>query len=465
MRALSFAAALVVLTGAGAAVQTPGNRGADPVRGGDPVRGADLVRSAIITGATLLNPAAAAPVADAVIVITGARITQVGPAASLKAPAGAEVIDARGKFVIPGLADMHNHLGAGGMSLGPQRENYVGNLGRLLAVGVTTVFDPGIGESDFAKLKSAAAADAAPYARFFGTGPAITIPGGSLGEQGPAPATVEEARAVVQKLKAASVDAIKIHRDDLAWASKRTMQPMALEVLQALVDESHRLGLRAYVHAPQLLRAKEALRAGVDGLMHGIVDEPIDQEFLALMKKNRAVYVPTLGMFEDVADVGAFGKRQAPYWDQLGLQPPGIYQFLTSTQGVQIFQSLLTNTAFTKEHLPILRVNMQQAFAAGIPIVMGSDTGFFGVLLGVATPLEMELMVEAGLTPAQAIAAATINAARMIGREKDLGTIEAGKQADLLILDANPLDNVRALRQIHRVVKGGVVYDPAKLPR
>src|SRR5688572_24562360 len=315
----------------------------------------------VIVGATLIDPIRPT-VPDAVVVMTGGRITQAGAAGTFKPPALAEIIDARGKFLIPGLADMHNHLGAGGMSLGPQRENYVGNLGRLLAVGVTTVFDPGVGEGDFARLKAAAAADAAPYARFFGTGPAVTVPGGSLGEQGPTPATPDEARAVVQKLKAANVDAIKIHRDDLAWASKRTTQPMALPVLQALVDETHRLGLRAYVHAPQLLRAKEALRACVDGLMHGIVDEPIDQEFIALMQKNRAVYVPTLGMFEDVADVGAFGKRQAPYWDQLGLQPPGIYQFLTSPQGVQIFQSFLSNTAFTKEHLPILRGNLQRTF-------------------------------------------------------------------------------------------------------
>ena len=449
MRALTLAAALFALAG----VQAPENRGAD------------LVRSAVITGATIINPAAAATVADAVIIIGGSRITQVGTAASVKPPAGAEVIDARGKFVIPGLADMHNHLGAGGMSLGPQRENYVANLGRLLAVGVTTVFDPGVSESEFARLKSAAAADAAPYPRFFGTGPAITIPGGSLGEQGPAPTTVEDARAVVQKLKAANVDAIKIHRDELAWASKRTIQPMAPEVLQALVDEAHRLGLRAYVHAPQLLRAKEALRAGADGLMHGIIDEPIDQDFIALMKKNGAVYVPTLGMFEDVADVAVFGKRQAPYWDQLGFQPPGIYQFLTSPQGVQIFQSFLSNTAFTKDHLPMLRTNLQQAAEAGIPIVMGSDTGFFGVLLGVATPLEMELMAESGLTPVQVIQAATINAARMIGRGKEMGSVEAGKVADLVILDANPLVDIRAVRQIHRVVKGGVIHDPAKLPR
>ena len=419
----------------------------------------------VITGATLINPTATTPIANAVVVITGSRITQVGPAAAVKPPAGAERIDATGKFLIPGLADMHNHLGAGGMSLGPQRENYVGNLGRLLAVGVTTVFNPDGGESDFATLKSAAAPDAAPYARFFGTGPALTVPGASLGQQGLTPATAADARAVVQKLKAAGVDGIKIHRDDLAWASKRTVQLMPMDVLQAVVDEAHRQNLRAYVHAPQLARAKEALRAGIDGLMHGIIDDPIDQDFIALMKKNGAVYVPTLGLFEDVADVGAFAKRQAPHWDQLGLQPPGIYQTFTAPQGVQIFQSFLSNTAFTKEHLPMLRTNMQQAFAAGLPIVMGSDTGFFGVLLAVASPMELELMVEGGLKPVDALRAATINAARMLGKEKELGSMEAGKMADLLILDANPLEDIRAIRRIHRVVKGGVVHDPARLPR
>jgi imidazolonepropionase-like amidohydrolase len=350
------------------------------------------------------------------------------------------------------------------MSLGPQRENYVGNLGRMLAVGVTTVFNPDVGEAEFTQIKTAAA-DAAPVARFFGTGPAITVPGASLGQQGLTPATAADARAVIQKLKAANVDAIKIHRDDLAWASKRIVPLMPMEVLLAVVDEAHRLGLRAYVHAPQLARAKEALRAGADGLMHGIIDEPLDPDFIALMKKNRAVYIPTLGMFEDVADVGAFAKRQAPLWDQLGFQPPGIHQVFTSPQGVQMFQSFLSNTAFTRDHLPMLRANMQQAFAAGIPIVMGSDTGFFGVLLGVAAQLELELMVEGGLKPRDAIAAATINAARMIGKESELGSVEAGKIADLLILDANPLDDIRAVRRIHRVVKGGMVYDPSRLPR
>ena len=442
MRAFFLPIALLALAGITADMQTPDIR--------------------VITGATLINPTPAAPVSNAVIVITGSRITQVGTAASVKPPAGAQVIDAAGKFVIPGLADMHNHLEDGGIN---QRQNRLGNLGRLLAVGVTTVFDPSVPEDDFAKLKAAATPDSAAYPRFFGTGPSITVEGDTLGSQSPKPKTPDEARAVVQKLKALGVDAIKVARDDLTWASTRAMPLMPAEVLQALVDEAHRLQLKVYVHAPQLARAREALRAGVDGLLHGIVDEPIDQDFMALLKKNGAPYVPTLGMFEDVADVSAFARRQSPYWDQLGLQPPAIYSAYISGFGVQLFQTLLNNSASTKQHLPVLRANLKQVFDAGIPIVMGTDTGFFGVLLGVATPLEMELMVEAGLKPADVIRAATINAARMIGRENEQGTIDAGKVADVLILDANPLDNIGAVRRIYRVVKGGVVYDPARLSR
>jgi imidazolonepropionase-like amidohydrolase len=442
VRSLSVAAALAVCTTASTGVQAP-----------------DVT---IITGATVINPGVSAPLANAVIVITGARITQVGPAASITAAPGADVIDARGKFVIPGLADMHNHLDDGGTT---RPQNKVRNLGRVLGAGITTVFTPSVPEGDFAKLKAAAAGDASPYARFFGTGPGLTADGDQLGALSPKPKTVAEAQAIVQTLVAMNVDAIKVMRDDLTWSSTRRMEPMPLEILQAVVDEAHRRGLKVHAHAPQLARAKEALRAGVDGLLHGVIDEAVDEDFIGLMKKNGASYVPTLTMFEDVADVAAAARRQGASWDQLGLQPPGLYQFFASPAGIQIFQSLLNNTAFAKERLPVLRANVKRVFDAGIPIVMGSDTGFFGVFLGAASQVEMELMVEAGLTPAQAIDAATINAARMIGRDKEQGSVEAGKVADVLILDGDPRDDIRSIRRIHRVLKGGVVYEPARLPK
>lgn len=416
----------------------------------------------VITGATLINGTGAAPLPNAVVVIDGSRIVQAGTAAAVKVPAVAEVIDGRGKFVMPGLADMHNHLANGSLGF---KQDPVRNLERVLGAGITTVFNPSASADEFKQLKAAAAGDETLSARFFGTGPGITVEGDQLGQGGPMPTSPSEAAAVVRDLKALGVDAIKIMRDDLGWNSTRTIAAMPIDVLQALIEEAHRQQLKVYVHAPQLQAAKEALRAGADGLMHGIIDQPVDQDFITLMKKNAAVYVPTLGMFEDVADVAAWAKRQAPLWDQLGFQPPRLYASFTAPEGVQLFQRLLDNYAIVRTQLPILKSNTRAVFDAGIPVVLGSDTGFFGVLLGAATQVEMELMVEAGLTPSDVIRAATMNAMRMIGREKELGSIEAGKQADLLILDANPLEDIRNVRRLYRVVKGGVVYDPARLPR
>ena len=129
------------------------------------------------------------------------------------------------------------------------------------------------------------------------------------------------------------------------------------------------------------------------------------------------------------------------------------------------FQFLAGNAAFTRERLAVARANLKKVFDAGVPIVLGTDSGFVGVLIGVSTYVELELLVEAGLLPRDAIQAATINAARMIGRERDLGSVEPGKFADMVILDANPLDDIRNVTRIYRTVKGGVLYEPASPAR
>jgi imidazolonepropionase-like amidohydrolase len=413
-----------------------------------------------IVGATVIDVAGGAPIRDAVIVIEGGRIRQLGPRATTPVPANATVTDARDKYVVPGLADMHHHLGSGSLRL---QQNLRANLGRLLGVGITTVFNPSVATTEFSRLKAESADDAAPVARFFGTGPMVTVQGDTLGggNGGLTPRDAAQAAAAVRELKAAGVDAIKVMRDDFSWFSTQRLPLMPIAVLAALVDEAHRQKLKVFVHAPRLAQAREALRAGVDGLLHGIVDEPIDAEFLGLLQKNRASYVPTLGLFEDVADVAAWTKRQAPYWDRLGLEPPAIYQSFLAPQGVQIFQTFVNNGGFVKERLGVARANVKRVADAGLPVVLGTDTGFFGVFFGVATQIELELLVEAGLTPLEALRSATLNAARMIDRESDFGSIAPGMRADLLILDANPLEDIRNIARIDRVMKGGIFFEVA----
>jgi len=271
-------------------------------------------RVTAITSVTLID-ATRPQVRDAVIIINGSRISQVGVRGTVNIPAAATIIDGQGRFVIPGLADMHNHLQSG--STRPQ-QNLQSNLRRMLAVGITTVFNPSSSLTEFATLKAAASEDSAPYARFFGTGPIVTIKGDALGALvgSPTPETAAQAQGVVRDLKAAGVDAIKVQRDDASWGIKGSFPVMKLDVLTALVTEAHQQKLTVFAHAPMLKEAKEALRAGVDGLMHGIIDEPVDQEFIGLMTRNGASYVSTMALFNDVADIAAWARRQAPGWDK-----------------------------------------------------------------------------------------------------------------------------------------------------
>jgi imidazolonepropionase-like amidohydrolase len=413
----------------------------------------------VITGATLIDGAGRAPVKDSVIVIEGARIKQVGTKNDVKFPESAVVIDASGKFVTPGLADMHNHLRDGTSSRRPQA---LGNARQLLAFGVTTVFFPNANLQLLATLKQEAAPDNSAYPHIFGAGLIVTVKGGSLSGELRSPNTADEARAVIKEMKAANVEAIKLGYDDNTWATKKSLPLLKDEVVSAIIAEAHHQGLKVFVHAPMLEQARVVLRAGADGLMHGIIDKPVDDEFITLMKKNRACYVSTLAMFEAVSDIANWASREAAY-DSRMTYPSSVIEGYTSNAAREQMESFLTNSAFTKTHLPTLRANLKKVNDAGILIVTGTDTGFYGVFTGLASHLELILHAEAGLKSADIIKAATINAARMIGREKDFGTIEEGKVADLLILDGNPLDDIRNIKQIHRIIKGGTVFDPAEL--
>ena len=412
-----------------------------------------------ISGATVLG-AGGSPIPNAVVVIEGSRITRVGPAATTAIPSNATVIDAKGRFVIPGLADMHNHVRSGSFRA---QQNPLTVMTVLLAFGVTMVFDPSLTTEEFSTLKQSSASDAAAMPRFFGTGPIVTVKGDILGAQvgAPTPESAADARAAVKALKAAGVDAIKVARDDFSWASKQRASTMPLDVLSALVSAAHDEGLKVYAHAPLLQHAKDVLRAGADGLLHGIIDRPVDQELIDLLLRNRAVYVPTLSLYEDVADVASWARRQSSHDERRVVSP--IADGFTSPAAVQQFEAFFNNTSFTKEQLATQRGNLKRIFDARVPVVMGTDSGFFGIMMGVSSQIELALMVEAGLTPEAALSTATINAARMIGRDKDYGSIEPGKAADLLILDADPLADINNVRRIYRVVRGGTVHDPAQL--
>jgi imidazolonepropionase-like amidohydrolase len=267
-------------------------------------------------------------------------------------------------------------------------------------------------------------------------------------------------------LKAAHVDGVKIVYDDLTYVYKQPKPMLKPEVIAAIISEAHKQGLKVYVHAPVLKSAKEVLRDGADGLVHGVISDPVDDEFIALMKKNRAVYITTNAIFEAASDLAGWARREADF-DDRGLVPREILDLGMNPATIKQWESRLDNLSEAKEKKSILRANVKRVHDAGVLTVLGSDTSSAGsgtgLVLGLASQVELSLIVESGLSPMEALQVATINAARMVGRERDFGTVEKGKLADLLILEADPLADIKNIRRINRVIKGGIVYNPAEL--
>jgi imidazolonepropionase-like amidohydrolase len=409
-----------------------------------------------IVGATLIDGTGRPPVENAVILIGNGRITAVGAARDTPVPAGARIVEAGGKFAIPGLADVHTHLKSGAFVF--SGEDYPVHLKRLLAFGVTTAFVPSIPDATFLELKTLTAGDSGPYPRLLGVGSGF----GTL--DGPKPETAEEARRLVREAKSAGIDAVKLAYDDVTWLTTRSTLTLSPEVMQAIIDEAHAQGLRAFVHAPLLPHAKETLRAGADGLLHGILSAPVDDEFISMMAANGAVYVSTLSLFEGCADIAGWAARQESF-DVNRLTPADVYASLKSSGTVDQWESTLDNLAYTRARLPNLRTNLERVRAAGIPVAIGTDSGFPGVVLGVSLQLEIVLHVEAGLPPLEAIGLATLGAARMLRLENEMGSIETGKRGDLVLLDADPIADIRNLRTAFLVLRGGVPYTPDELVR
>ena len=421
-----------------------------------------------VSGATIIDGTGRAPLRDAVVVIRGRRISAVGPRSSTKVPHGAKTIDARGKYLIPGLADMHNHLGDGTFSLSEGPPDFKKNLARMLGWGFTNLFHMGIPDLQiFADLKLAAAGDDSPFPHFRGVGVRFTAKGGHGAALGAyTPDSPQEARAQVRKLKNADVYGVKIVYDDLSYVTDEHRPMLPLEVVAAIIDEAHEQRLKAYVHAPILKHAKEVLRLGADGLVHAIISDPVDDELISLMRKNQAVYISTHAIFESVADLRGWAQRISAF-NQRGWVSEKIIRVGMNPKSIEQWEARWNKLSIAKAKLPFLRQNLKKLQESGVVIVLGSDTpsggAGTGVVLGLASQLELTLMVEAGLTTTEALQAATLNAARMLALERDLGTIEPGKIADLLILNADPLADIGNVRTITGIIKGGKLYNPTKL--
>jgi imidazolonepropionase-like amidohydrolase len=311
-------------------------------------------------------------------------------------------------------------------------------------------------------LKAHSAAPDAPSPRYLSTGPMLGSPGG-WGDFGLAETETvtspEHAFEVVGLLAEAGVDAVKAANDDWFWG-RTPFAPMPVDIQKGIVAAARRHGLKVFFHAPAKRLAAQALEAGASGLLHGVLDEPVDREFLRLLSRSGASYVSTLIIFEVFGDlVGTVGRQQA--YDRQGLVPAATYDALRAPDQIAGVESTV-DPALMRSFLPTLRDNAALVSRTGANIAFGSDGGSFGEAVGVASQFELVLNGEAGLSPLQVVRGATLGAARMLGRH-DRGCLAPGKLADLAILSADPLADLTNLHFVDQVVRGGRLFDGAEL--
>jgi imidazolonepropionase-like amidohydrolase len=371
------------------------------------------------------------------------------PEAVKALPAGTQVIAAGGKWIIPGLIDAHVHAESDE------------ELKTMLGWGVTSVRLMG---EDVAAAESLASASRLRQhiPDVFPAAPIFTVKGGWWDQGQPAdahvdrfPATAAAARSAVRRAKELGSAEIKLMLDDMGWCRdpKPRLPGMAAPVAAALLSEAAKLGLRATVHAPNLSDAKEAIAGGATALAHGVLD-PIDDATIAVMKKRPVFYIPTMDMFEFLADTRAFVDRvfSDPAVTESNLLPKKIVERYRSREYSDSYRERYPNFENVGRHLPMLRENLRRLHAAGVPVALGTDMWAFP---GLGVSIEMDLYVRAGLAPLDVLRAATRTAAESLGIDRDRGTLEAGKRADFLVLSANPLEDVRNVRRISAIYKKG----------
>lgn len=356
---------------------------------------------------------------NASVVVTGDRITQVGPAASIKAPAGATRVSLAGKTLMPTIVDTHVHTS----TTAPELET---DLRRRAEFGVGAALSMGLDGTDAPFAQRAKVTPG--LARLFLAGRGITAPEKGRTDVPFWITTPEEGRKAVQENAAKKVDVIKIWVDDRDGKFPKLTPPL----YSAVIDEAHRQKLRVSAHIFSLEDAKGLLKAGVDSFAHGIRDRDMDDEAVALLKARPAfVLIPNMPDRGVVADY-SWLKGRIPEGD------------------LQKIQAAATDRPQAAATWAIQGRNLKKMSDAGVNITVGTDGN-----TPWAPHVEMADMVAAGMTPSQVIVSATRNGAEFL-RIPNTGTIANGQIADLLVLDANPIDDITNTRKINAVYLRGV---------
>ncbi len=386
------------------------------------------------TGARVIDGSGAPAVEDAVLLVEDGRIKALGPAGSIDIPQQAEVIDLPGRTIIPGLINAHGHLsGVRGLESDHYNE---ANLQRQLELyaryGVTTVNSLGDDRAEAFQLRDAQQEATLDHARLLVTGPVLS------------PRSAADATAAVDAAAVNDPAFIKIRVDDNLGRTPK----MAPQIYQAVSARADELGIPLAVHTYYLEDTRDLLESGADFVAHSIRDVPVDEAFVSLIKEKDACYSPTLtrevSTFVYENEVGFFSDpfflREVDPAVVEGLRDPARQQRLRESASAQQY----------KASLPVAMSNLKTLSDAGVRIAMGTDSGPVARFQGYFEHLEMWMMADAGMDPMQILRSATSVAASCLDLD-DVGSLQPGKWADLVVLERNPLEDIRNSRSIEAV--------------
>lgn len=388
------------------------------------------------------------------------RITFVTPSAIAPKVPGRH-IDGTGKFLMPGMMDVHIHLkGARGPGKGDAKLAHdmgVAALASYLYSGVTTVYDAGNVPEHIFGLRAEERAGKILSPRILATGYVATYPG-SHGDSGGMSIDnwTEDKPKLDKYLSEQKPDILKLTLEEHGWGSRPLIPLLPLDLMQEIILETNRHGIRTTAHTSSELRATEAIFAGIDSLAHPVIQSPITAEFAKLMGAKKTPIATTLTIGEGYSRL----VEHPEYLDQ------PLYQASYSKAEIDDLRAKTAPewkarswTWWMKLMTPIAQENMRQIDAAGGIVAIATDQ-----TLGPAVHREMELMQAAGVPAARIVTMATLNGARHIGKEDVLGSIEPGKFADMVLLNADPTADVNNAKQIVWVMKNGQLIDEDKLP-
>ena len=379
---------------------------------------------------------------------------------TLKIPAGAARVDLSGKTVMPALLDPHVHLGyQKGITYSAAnftRANVIDQLDRYAYAGVAAVLSMG---TDLGDLPFELRAERAPgRALLFTAGKGMASPDAGPGNAELKPSAYAltseaEARRAVREQVAKKVDFIKVWVDDRNGTVKKTPP----EIYRAIIDEAHKLHTRVVAHVYYLEDAKGLARAGIDAFAHLVRDQEMDDESIALVKEHHVFMMPNLGLAESRTHAEPAAWLDEPLYRET--TPAGLVERVRASYA----QRTPAAVEAAQKTYRIMQRNLAKLNAAGAVIGFGADSGAVpDYFHAYNTHRELQLMVEAGMTPVQALTAVTVTSAEFL-RLTDHGTLDAGKTADFLVLDGDPLSDIANTRKIAKVYLRGQELDRAAM--